>query len=123
MTMTTTTTTPTTTTPTPSRPPRGPLFELTWARIIEFYRDPGALFWVFGMPLLLAIALGLAFRNKPPDAVKIVVVEGADALKAAPGFDVKTAPVDEARLMLKRGQVDVLVDDAGGSVTYRYDET
>ena len=117
--------------------PRAPLVELTWARIVEFYRDPGALFWVFGMPLLLAIALGLAFRNKPPDAVKVVVTTTAAApaaataapadvastLRAAGGFDVKLADVDEARLMLRRGQVDVLVDEHTGSITYRFDDT
>src|SRR5438128_2183496 len=105
--------------------PRGPLYELTRARIVEFYRDPGALFWVFGMPLLLAIALGLAFRNKPPDATKVVVVgEAIPALDAAHGFDAKVAPLDDARLMLKRGQVDLLVEsNAPLDVKYRFDET
>jgi ABC-type multidrug transport system permease subunit len=106
---------------------RSPLVELTWSRVVEFYRDPGALFWVFGMPLLLAIALGLAFRNKPPDATKVVVVADdaiAAKLDADHGFETKRAPLEEARLMLKRGQVDLLVESgAGETVTYRFDET
>jgi len=47
---------------------RSPLVELTLARTKEFYREPGAMFWAFGFPVLLAVALGVAFRNKPPDA-------------------------------------------------------
>ena len=30
-------------------------------------REPEALFWSFGFPILLAIGLGIAFRSKPPD--------------------------------------------------------
>lgn len=111
---------------TPRPEPTSALVELTRARIVEFYRDPGALFWVFGMPLVLAFALGLAFRNRPPDPVHVAVVDTAGALAVpltAPTFDVKQAPLDEARLMLRRGQVDLLVDERDGHVTYRYDET
>ncbi|HEY4221654.1 MAG TPA: ABC transporter permease, partial [Myxococcota bacterium] len=111
--------------------------ELTRARLVEFYRDPGALFWVFGMPLLLAIALGLAFRNKPPDPVKVAVVvasEGAsaranDVLRADPSFDVRAVTVNAGKLMLRRGQVDVLVDaqsqssSLSSSLSYRFDDT
>ena len=111
-------------TPAPAARP-SPLWELTRARLVEFYRDPGALFWVFGLPLLLAIALGLAFRNKPPDPVRVVVVDApaVGAALAGPAFDVRTAALDDARLLLKRGQVDLLVAEGPDAVTYRYDET
>lgn len=53
------------------RPPRGrrlrPLLELTRVRLLEFFREPGALFWVFAFPILLAIALGIAFRSGPQE--------------------------------------------------------
>ena len=39
-----------------------PLVELTLARLREFVREPEAVFWVFAFPLLLALALGIAFR-------------------------------------------------------------
>ena len=39
-----------------------PLRELTFCRAKEFVREPEAIFWVFAFPVLLAIALGLAFR-------------------------------------------------------------
>ncbi|MFO0636556.1 MAG: hypothetical protein U0168_27310 [Nannocystaceae bacterium] len=43
-----------------------PLIELTLARLREFIRDPGAVFWTFGFPIVLAVALGIAFRESPP---------------------------------------------------------
>ena len=33
---------------------------LTRAHLLEFFREPGILFWAFGFPLLLSWALGLA---------------------------------------------------------------
>jgi len=36
---------------------RSPLFELTSVRTKEFLRETEAIFWVFGFPLLLALAL------------------------------------------------------------------
>jgi len=44
-----------------------PLLELTRVRLLEFFREPGALFWVFGFPVLLAVALGIAFRSSPEE--------------------------------------------------------
>src|SRR6266516_127264 len=40
-----------------------PLVQLTLARMREFYREPEAIFWVFGFPIVLAFALGIAFRD------------------------------------------------------------
>jgi len=44
-----------------------PLLELTLARLVEFVRNPGAVFWVFGFPVLLAVVLGIAFRDREPE--------------------------------------------------------
>ena len=40
-----------------------PLWILTLTRIREFVREPEAVFWVFVFPVLLAMVLGVAFRN------------------------------------------------------------
>src|SRR5260370_20290628 len=58
---------------------RHPLLELTSVRTKEFLRETEAIFWVFGFPLLLALALGFAFRAKAPDKIPIGVVEGPHA--------------------------------------------
>ncbi|MBK7857356.1 MAG: ABC transporter permease [Archangiaceae bacterium] len=103
-----------------------PLLELTRMRMVTFLRDPGALFWVFGFPLVLAFVLGLAFRNRPPDPIHVVVVANAplaQALKGDGTLNIEEAALDDARWRLRRAQVDVLVQSDGASITYRYDET
>ena len=49
------------------------LWHLTLARFREFVREPAALFWVYGFPLILAGALGLAFSEKPVPASTVDV--------------------------------------------------
>ena len=48
---------------------------LCLARFREFYREPEVVFWGFVFPILLAVALGLAFRNRPAEKSVVVVVE------------------------------------------------
>ena len=57
---------------TPTRPGH-PLAQLTLARLREFYREPAAVFWVYGFPLILAFGLGLAFRNRPVETIRLDV--------------------------------------------------
>ena len=59
---------------------KNPLLALTQARIREFVREPEALFWVFVFPILMAVVLGFAFRDHPPDPVPVGVVEGPSAV-------------------------------------------
>jgi hypothetical protein len=97
---------------------RGPLVELTRARIHELTREPEAVFWVFVFPIVLAAVLGLAFRSKPPEPLPVGVVAGshAEARLAAlsGGADLKpiVLPEAEAAQALARGRF-VLVVSAG----------
>jgi hypothetical protein len=105
---------------------RGPLTELTLARIRELTREPEAVFWVFVFPILLAAVLGLAFRSRPPEALPVAVVAGpqADARQAAlasqPDLKTQVLPETEARTALSRGRV-VLVVSADDPPVYAYD--
>ncbi|MGA2458369.1 MAG: ABC transporter permease [Terriglobales bacterium] len=54
---------------------------LLWARILELWREPEVVFWVFIFPMLLAAGLGIAFRNKPADITSVVVIDGPSAQK------------------------------------------
>ncbi len=105
-----------------------PLLELTRARIVEFLREPEAVFWVFVFPVLLALALGIAFRSKPVDRPQVAVV-GADATMLAALQRDSTLAVQAlddaaAEAALRKGRVDVVVVAAGAdSVVYRYDLT
>src|ERR1035437_4698902 len=51
------------------------------ARLKEMYREPEVIFWVFIFPVLLALGLGIAFRNKPADLSRVVVVEGSETAR------------------------------------------
>src|SRR6266705_3175277 len=105
-----------------------PLVQLTLARMREFYREPEAIFWVFGFPIVLAFALGIAFRNRGPGELRVAVLRGpgdsalAAALRAAPGLAVTVLDSGEARLQLRTGRVALGVT-AGDPIVYRYDST
>jgi ABC-type multidrug transport system permease subunit len=102
------------------------LYQLTLVRFREFLREPEALFWVFGFPLLLAAGLGLAFRNTPAEVLTVGAV-GADAaaFESAPTLAVETfAGLDDALRALREGRVALVVErPADGSVRYHYDDT
>ncbi len=51
--------------------PGHPLAQLTLARLREFYREPAAVFWVYGFPLVLALLLGLAFKSRPVERIPV----------------------------------------------------
>jgi len=53
---------------------RSPLWEMIICRFREFAREPEVIFWVFGFPVLLAIGLGIAFRDRPPARVFVAVM-------------------------------------------------
>jgi ABC-2 type transport system permease protein len=64
-----------------------PLRQLLVARVREFYREPEAIFWVYVFPVLLAVGLGIAFRERPPAQIRVDVVSqaGANATGVADG--------------------------------------
>src|SRR5689334_14287382 len=103
-----------------------PLYQLTLVRFREFLREPEALFWVFGFPLLLAAGLGLAFRNTPAEVLTVGVV-GTElaAFESAPALAVESfTTVDEGLRALREGKVALLIErPAHGSVVYHYDDT
>ncbi|HEX4439575.1 MAG TPA: ABC transporter permease [Thermoanaerobaculia bacterium] len=110
---------------------RHPLAALTKARILEFLREPEALFWVFAFPIIMAVVLGFAFRDHPPDPVPVGVVAGPSAkeLEAAlqKGGAVKPleyATLADGREKLRTGRIALLVEDAPGpGLVYHFDPT
>jgi ABC-type multidrug transport system permease subunit len=97
------------------------LGEMILARVREFLREPEAVFWVYGFPILLTIALGLAFRNKPVERYKVDVAQqsGSDkvleTLRQADRFDVEVHDLESARRRLKTGKSDLVVIPTGSS--------
>lgn len=107
----------------------GPLFELTRVRIREFLREPEAIFWVFAFPLLLALGLGIAFKNRPLEAIRVAVENRgpgaerlAQQLDASPSVSARLLPPDSAHDELRTGKI-ALVVVPGDTVTYVFDPT
>ena len=104
------------------------MFQLALARMREFYREPEAVFWVFGFPIVLAFALGLAFRNTGPGELQVGVARGtgdsalAATLDASPRLAATVLDTATARLRLRTGRVALLVVP-GDSLVYRFDST
>ncbi len=104
-----------------------PLGQLILARLREFYREPEAVFWVYGFPILLIVGLGIAFRNQPAERVTVDVEASPQAeaivkaLAAQKKFDVHLVSPDEARWRLRTGRTDLVVRaDAGDAPGYEY---
>ena len=85
------------------------LAHLTLARLRLFFREPSAVFWTFGFPILLSIALGIAFRNRPPEPVAVAVEPGpageevAAALARDPQVKVRRLDAGASRVALRAG--------------------
>ena len=105
-----------------------PLGQLALMRFRIFVREPAALFWTYGFPLLLALVLGIAFRNRPPDPVEVAVEAAAgseawrDALARTPSVHVRWLNAQDAHEALRAGKVSLVVE-AGRPRTYQFDPT
>jgi ABC-2 type transport system permease protein len=107
---------------------RPALVELTTSRFKEFLRETEALFWVFAFPILLALALGFAFREKAPDKIPIGVIAGPHAqarlevLAKSPALMPRVYAAEEGARALRTGKISLLVED-GDAVVFRFDPT
>lgn len=103
---------------------------LALMRLRLFYREPGAMFWTFGFPIVLTIVLGIAFRNRGPEPVAIAVETGSPRadqvyamLAAQPNVDVKRLSPSETPNALRTGRVAIVVVPSAEGATYRFDPT
>ena len=107
-----------------------PLLQLTVARLLEQVRHPSALFWVFGFPILLALALGIAFQEKGSEPARAALVAGNDkdealrkTLDADERLDVASLTEQDAAQALKKGRVDIVIAPGDEGVVLRFDPT
>jgi len=104
---------------------------LLGARMLELKREPEVVFWVFVFPLLLATGLGIAFRNKPADAISVAIVSGRGAQQAEAllqnspkhaSFKIAVLDEEVAHKGFRLGKYDLVVEpDGSGGIRYRYD--
>ena len=117
--------------PTPVNSRWSAYLQLLLARLRELMREPEVVFWVFGFPILLAVGLGIAFRNKPADITSIAIIDTPQAqnalsmLQSSPrhaSFRAAVLPRDAALNDFRLGKYDLVIEarDAG-VIDYRYD--
>lgn len=116
--------------------------QLVLARLRELLREPEALFWVYGFPILMTLALGIAFRNQPVEQIVVDIVAGptaeatieALAKSSSPErFKARVLPEAEASTRLRTGRTDLVVvanktapteaDPSGLNYEFRFDPT
>ena len=109
-----------------------PLYQLVAARLREFIRHPEAIFWVYVFPVIMMVALGIAFRSRPVETFKVVLIEGpqAEAIRGslADGnrFALEIASQEESRRLLRTGKADVVIaagEGSGPKHDYYFDPT
>lgn len=102
----------------PTSRPGHPLAQLTLARLREFYREPAAVFWVYGFPLILALILGLAFQRRPVERIPVDLATDAPStaveqlkarLEANPQVKVEVNTPDVARERLRSSKTGLVV--------------
>ncbi len=111
--------------------PTRSLWALSAVRLKLFFREPGSLFWTFGFPLLVTVALGIAFRNQGParSPVAIVAGPGAEEVRAAlsggPGLSARVVDAAEATRELRTGEALLAIEStaagAAAPLVFRFD--
>ena len=108
-----------------------PLAQIVIARVREFTREPEAVFWVCGFPIMMVIALGLAFRNQRIEEIQVDIVgepalveQTETILKADKRMNVtahKTATDGEQRLRTAKTSLLVrVIASEGTEPNYKY---
>lgn len=94
------------------------LRQLTRMRLLQFVREPEAVFWTFAFPVLLALVLGVAFSNRGSQDVRVGVVQVSAtapwvaSLQRAEGIQVVFfEDITSARNKLRSGGLSALVED------------
>lgn len=107
-----------------------PFGQLFIARLREFYREPEAIFWVYGFPVLLAVGLGIAFAGGKPEKATVDIQTGindaeAEKLEATlrdQGLKVERHSADECRERLRTARVELYVVPDPEQFVYVFDE-
>jgi len=101
------------------------LYQLTSTRFRLFLREPEALFWVFIFPILLAVGLGIAFRNRPADVLQVGATSAqlAQALNSDKGLTATRMDEATGTHALATGRIVLLAIEKPEGVAYRFDDT
>jgi ABC-2 type transport system permease protein len=101
------------------------LYQLTSARFRLFFREPEAVFWIFFFPILLAVGLSIAFRNRPADVLQVAgtTAQLTQALSSDKGLTAITLDEAAGVKALATGKILLLAIQRPGGVDFAYDNT
>jgi ABC-2 type transport system permease protein len=101
------------------------LYQLTMTRFRLFLREPEAIFWIFVFPILLAVGLGIAFRNRPADVLQVsaTTTQLTQALATDKGLTATTVDEAAGTRALATGNILLLAIQKPDGVAYKYDDT
>jgi ABC-2 type transport system permease protein len=101
------------------------LYQLTAVRFLLLVREPEAIFWIFIFPILLALGLGIAFRNRPADVLQVAATttELTRALAADKGLMAITLDEAAGTHALATGNILLLAEQTPQGVAYKFDDT
>jgi ABC-2 type transport system permease protein len=119
-----------------------PLWHLTVTRLRLFLREPEAIFWVYGFPILMLVLLGVAFRDDPREEIAVDLVDtrgqrsefggqeasGAGAqsrieqfksiLSVDSRFKLTVAPQEDWRRRLQAGKTDLVIESGEDGIRF-----
>jgi ABC-type multidrug transport system permease subunit len=101
------------------------LYQLTSMRFRLVWREPEAVFWIFVFPILLAMGLGIAFRNRPADVLQVgaTTAQLTQALAADKGLTAEAMDEAEGTHELATGRILLLAIQRPDGVAYKFDDT
>lgn len=104
--------------------------QLVLSHLRGYLREPEAIFWTYGFPLIMVVGLGLAFNSETETVTAFTVVETAtpvpvvDALREDSSFDIQVLPMADALDSVRRNRTPLAVSiGEDGSVEYFFDPT
>lgn len=105
---------------------RPPIVELTLARLREWVREPEAIFWAFVFPIVMSVALAVAFPRQDsrpvivglPDGPAAAAIRGA--LSGREGIVLRDVPAGDELRVIRDGEVHLVVEP-GEPPIYRFD--
>jgi ABC-type multidrug transport system permease subunit len=101
------------------------LFQLTSTRFRLYLREPEAIFWTFVFPILLAVGLGIAFRNRPADVLPVgaTTTQLTEALTRDKGLTATTMDEAAGTRALATGGILLLAIQRPERIEYKFDDT
>ncbi|MGP8258763.1 MAG: ABC transporter permease [Acidobacteriaceae bacterium] len=101
------------------------LYQLSVMRFRLTLREPEAIFWVFIFPILLALGLGIAFRNRPADVLQVAATTPQLTRALSSDKDLAASTMDQpaGSRALANGSILLLAIQQPGGVAYQFDDT